>query len=311
MKCLRRRRTIKGTERSILERRILDFSTTMSISPTQASLLVAPSKNELSSCLNSAIVEVCSEALRARGCFTIALSGGSLPSFLSTVGEAFRTAGVDPKYDCWHVILADERCVPIDDPDCNMRSIQENFLSKVPIPKTQIHAIDESKLNESAEAVALAYEENVVEKVLKVSGGLLDLALLGFGPDGHTCSLFPGHPLLKEMTRKVAAIEDSPKPPPKRITLTFLVLNTQTRHVVFCGAGKSKSPVLEAAFSAVTKDQSKLADVAGRAARYQVVYKVPPPYPCAMVEPNTAADTSNSLTWVVDADAVEGVTITE
>ena len=275
----------------------------MSNSPTEATLLVGRTKDDVQGSLNKSIVKVCSESLKARGTFTVALSGGSLPSLLHNLDVAFQSAGVDPKYDCWHVILADERCVPFDDPDCNMKTIREHFLSKAPIPETQIYAIDESKIFQSAEEVARAYEEAVVKKVLKISGNMLDLAILGFGPDGHTCSLFPGHALLTEMSRSVAPIEDSPKPPPRRITLTLLVLNTQTRHVIFCGTGQSKSPILKAVFSSVIKSDSHEG--------YHVIYNHPPPFPCAMVTPNTPDESTNTLTWVVDDEAMEGVQVSE
>ena len=293
-----------------------DDPTSSSTTPQQqqASLIVAPSKEAVANCLNAAIVQVCVRALAARGTFTIALSGGSLPSFLSTVNDAFQAAGVQPQYERWHVILADERCVPLDHPDSNMKAIRENFLSKVSIPESQCHAIDETILK-STESVADAYQK-VVEQVLKISGGLLDLALLGFGPDGHTCSLFPGHALLSETTKSVAFLEDSPKPPPQRITLTLRVLNAQTRHVVFCGAGASKSDILQAVFSNIVA----VGAAAGAGAKtYRATLTQPPPYPCAMVAPPTTSTTTGStaaadlssdpaaLTWVVDADAMEGV----
>ena len=67
-----------------------------------------------------------------------------------------------------------------------------------------------------------------------------DLMLISMGPDGHVASLFPGHSLLKENQKWVTHITDSPKPPPKRSTFTFPVINSSSYiALVVCGAGKA------------------------------------------------------------------------
>ena len=258
-----------------------------------AQVLVAPTKADVPSLLNAQIVEACHEAITNRGVFTLALSGGSLPSFLSTCHESFDAMGVDPCYDKWHVLLADERCVAESDPDSNLGALQMHLFSKVPVPKSQIYGIDETKLDESTEAVANAYDI-VLRKVLHQSGGLLDVAVLGFGPDGHTCSLFPGHALLQEDSKWVAPITDSPKPPSNRITVTYPVWNNYTRTVIFCGAGDSKQPILQAIFEPVTKVGDST---------FEMTMKDPAPYPCGKVVP-TALGTSSKLMWVVDQAAM-------
>jgi 6-phosphogluconolactonase len=147
------------------------------------SLVVVPSKNRIPQVLHSLIIDTCIAAINARGVFIIALSGGSLPSFLSDLNETFISSGLDPRYDCWHVLLADERCVPREDPENNLNAIRSNFLVKTSIPESQIYGIDESKLNDTTEVIASEYEQSV-RAVLTLSGGYLDLAVLGFGPDG-------------------------------------------------------------------------------------------------------------------------------
>ena len=280
-------------------------------SPT---VLVAPSKAAVPSVLCNAIVTRASEAIEARNSFSIALSGGSLPGFLGKLPECFEKRGIDPKWDAWHVLLADERCVSITDEDSNLKSIRANFLDAdgVSIPESQIYGIDQSLVetllkeqedpdpsaaDATTEAIAVQYEETM-RKILP-SQESLDLAVLGFGPDGHTCSLFPDHPLLTlESGKWVASIVDSPKPPPRRITLTMAFLNENTSHIIVCGAGASKQPIIEKVFVLGEDDGTKTGE--DTCQTLLPTLASPPPYPCSMVTPQ------NSLTWVVDADAMTG-----
>jgi 6-phosphogluconolactonase len=175
----------------------------------------------------------------------------------------------------------------------------------VPIPKCQVYGIDEALLCESTELVASTYEEKVLRPLLGISSGMIDCVILGFGPDGHTCSLFPNHPLLKEQSRLVASIDDSPKPPPSRITLTFPVLNNLSRQIIFCGAGSSKRQVLSAVFRSAMREMiAESTDQGQRSAAKTLTVEMvdPAPFPCGMVRP---AQCSDSLVWVVDADALK------
>jgi 6-phosphogluconolactonase len=59
--------------------------------------------------------------------------------------------------------------------------------------------------------------------------------------------LFPGHQLLTETDKLIASIEDSPKPPPRRITFTLKLVNA-AKDALFVVTGDGKKQVLHEAF---------------------------------------------------------------
>lgn len=147
--------------------------------------------------------------------------------------------------------------MPLDHQDSNHNLCNTELWSKVPIPKEHIHAVDPSLIpaasadgpgaEDALEELADAYEQDLIREFANRNSArfpIFDLILLGVGPDGHTCSLFPGHPLLSEDDRWVAYILDSPKPPARRITFTFPVLNHAAR-VAFVAAGANKADTLK------------------------------------------------------------------
>ena len=74
-----------------------------------------------------------------------------------------------------------------------------------------------------------------------------DIALIGMGPDGHICSLFPGRVNMDEAS-PFLAIRNSPKPPPERITVSMPVMQA-CPEVWLTTAGGAKAEALGRAFA--------------------------------------------------------------
>lgn len=175
------------------------------------------------------------------GRFTVALSGGSTPRRVFRELAAADGRGEPVPWDRIHLFWGDERAVAPDHPDSNFGSARDILLSRIEIPDQNIHRIPTEL--EPGEAAA-AYEGQ-----LRGFFGLrgeefprFDLILLGMGEDGHTASLFPDTPALRE-TRRLVVANRVEKIEATRITLTFPVLNGAAC-VLFLVTGTGKAETL-------------------------------------------------------------------
>jgi len=167
----------------------------------------------------------------------VALSGGGTPQL------TYRLLGEDPEglrsAELW---FADERCVAPEDPDSNYRLVSDALLGPAGIAAERVHRM-RGELGPAAGA--REYEGELRERLGTGPGELitLDLVLLGIGPDGHVASLFPGSAALAEEHLLCLGVEDSPKPPPERITLSLPVLRA-ARGCLLLATGASKADAL-------------------------------------------------------------------
>ncbi|XP_053320270.1 6-phosphogluconolactonase [Spea bombifrons] len=194
---------------------------------------VFPSPAELALSLSQLLVN---ESQGSNG-FTLGLSGGSLVQLLSR--ELPKTSGLHT--EGWKVALCDERLLPFTDPESTYGEYQRHLISLGILSESQFVTIDPSL---SVEDAAADYTRKLRELFPGKDLPAFDFLILGIGPDGHTASLFPGHPLLEVKDQIVAPISDSPKPPPERVTLTLPVINA-AKTVVFVATGEGKAAVLK------------------------------------------------------------------
>nr|GEY66235.1 probable 6-phosphogluconolactonase 4, chloroplastic [Tanacetum cinerariifolium] len=175
------------------------------------------------------VSDLSAKSIADHGLFSVVLSGGTLFDTLRKIVEPPYLGLVE--WSKWLIFWLDERVVPLDHPDSNYKLAYDGFLSKVPIPESNIYPIKEGL---SPEEAADEYEQRlknlVANRTLKTSPvtgfAKFDLMLVGMGPDGHVASLFCWHFQRFEKKRWVTFITDSPKPPPPRITFTFPLINS-------------------------------------------------------------------------------------
>jgi 6-phosphogluconolactonase len=171
-------------------------------------------------------------AVKARGRFIVAVSGGRTPwQMLRSLSKK------DVPWEHMNIVQVDERVAPEGHPDRNVTQLYESLLEHAPLQREQIYSMP-------VEAPELEHAAKQYAETLKNIAGsplVLDLVHFGLGPDGHTASLVPGDPVLNVTDLDVAVT--GLYQGRRRMTLTYPILN-RARSILWLVTGKDKVPAL-------------------------------------------------------------------
>jgi len=194
---------------------------------SELDLTIYSNQDELVREVSAQALQVIEDRLLSHGEFHLVLTGGTLGNAISTA--LVSTWNQAPEmYSGLHIWWSDERFVASDSAERNAHPLHGKLMnSKI--------AVHESLAAESGVSVSDA----VADYESALNGVVVDLNILGLGPDGHVASLFPGIADLDD-DRHIFAITDSPKPPATRISFTMNFIN-QGREVWIVAGGASKA----------------------------------------------------------------------
>ena len=200
-------------------------------------------------------------AIEARGTAWIVLTGGGTGIAL------LKRLGSHPvDWSRVHLFWGDDRFVPHNDPERNELQAREALLDHIEIPAANIHpmAPSDGEFGEDIHAAAAAYADTLARLAEPGSPTPdFDVHLLGMGGEGHINSLFPDTDAVREEHRMVIGVDDSPKPPPRRITLTLPAVR-RSRQVWLVVSGEAKADAVAAAIGGAAADDIPAAGAPGR-----------------------------------------------
>jgi 6-phosphogluconolactonase len=216
-------------------------------------VLFHPGPDDLAEALSARLTARLADLQREFQTPQLCLTGGRIATkAYQRLADAGTRAAVDwSNVDLW---WGDERFVPADDGDRNDKQALDLLLPALTLSPERIHRMPASDQGLDLDAAAEAY-------AAELDGTVMDICLLGMGPDGHVASIFPEHPS-SYATGIVIPVRASPKPPPLRISLTLEKINT-SREVWFCVSGEDKAAALTMALLGTGQVQLPAAGVAG------------------------------------------------
>ena len=185
------------------------------------------------------IIETIKNVLVKKNSVHIALTGGTVGILtLEVLGKAITEQNLDiSKVHFW---WGDERFVESNSADRNFNQAKNAMPNVLGTESAKIHAFPASDEGLDLESARRHFTQHIKD-VLGESQPAMDLTILGMGPDGHVASLFPG---MNHDGDLVVAVDNSPKPPPERLSFSLDLINRSDK-IIFVVAGIDKAEAVE------------------------------------------------------------------
>jgi 6-phosphogluconolactonase len=245
---------------------------------SEPAVVVLPDPDAVSRAAAERFAAAAVAAVAARGRADIATTGGSTPIGIYGQLAIPPLRDVVP-WDQVHVWFGDDRYVPRDHPYSNVLPVDQVLLAAAalaglsgtgatgtdveigiepgaPLPPGNVHAFPCGKaIAEGLGAAwcAAAYADTLRAAVPADEDGwpVIDLVLLGIGPDGHLLSVFPGSPALTSSEPALAIPAPTHvEPHVERVTLNPRILDA-AREVLVVSHGAGKADIMATVFGDV------------------------------------------------------------
>lgn len=234
-----------------------------------AEVVVEATAQSLAQDVAARVIAKLLSAQRERDVAAVALTGGGiLEQVFAALASSSSLDSVD--WSNVDVFWGDERFVPGDSPDRNDLPARRLLLDHLALDPARVHPMpasdgaDGADVDTAARRYARVLSEAVDPRHWNTHDvPAFDAVLLGIGPDGHCCSLFPEHPGVYEDDVSVIGVRNSPKPPPNRLSLTFRALEAADE-VWVIASGAAKAAAVAMALGGAGRVQIPSAGARGR-----------------------------------------------
>ena len=181
--------------------------------------IYSKNKKDLFLYASNLIEDLINNLLKKKDKIIIGVSGGR-----NAKGIYCELSKKEIKWDKVHIFMVDERLVSLKNDESNFKIAKENLIDKIEINYKNLHPF----ILKNKKDYGLKDYTDEFKEFKKY-----DIILLSAGEDCHIGSIFPEHNSFKNESKYFILMDDSPKQPPGRISMSKNLIKKSENAILF------------------------------------------------------------------------------